>query len=148
MKELKFNIKTKSKTMNHIMDHMPDKWEGLTDDEKLRLLYPSDFSLEAEAKGMETAPFYTDNEDAVTLMVFVNSVYKAVPKSAQINTEFSAKSLPPMFWGKLGVFTTVWMSEFASVTQKRESHIALLDLLVPNLTAFVMIGSLYVREKK
>ncbi len=103
MKESKFNIKTKSKIMNHIMDHMPDKWEGLTDDEKLRLLYPSDFSLEAEAKGMETAPIYTDNEDAVTLMVFVNSVYKAVPKSAQINTEFSAKSLPPMFWGKIGV---------------------------------------------
>jgi hypothetical protein len=93
---------------------------------------------------METAPFYTDNEDAVTLMVFVNSVYKAVPKSAQINTEFSAKSLPPMFWGKIGVFTTVWMSEFSSVTQKRESHIALLDLLVPNVKAFVMVGSLYV----
>ena len=145
MSKLKFNIKTKSKVMNHIMNHMPEKLEGLSDDEKLRLLYPSDFSLEAEAKGMETAPFYTDNEDVVNLMVFVNSVYKAVPKSIQINTEFSAKSLPPMFWGKIGVFTTVWMSEFASVTQKRESHIALLDLLVPNLKAFVVVGSLYVR---
>tara|TARA_B110000285_G_scaffold224728_1_gene281915 strand:- start:989 stop:1117 length:129 start_codon:yes stop_codon:yes gene_type:complete len=40
------------------------------------------------------------------------------------------------------------MNQFASVTQKRESHIALLDLLVPNITAFVMIGSLYVREKR
>ncbi len=97
---------------------------------------------------METAPIYFDNEDAVTLMVFVNSVYKAVPKSAQINTEVSAKSLPPMFWGKIGVYTTVWMNKFASVTQKRESHIELLNLLVPNLSAFVMIGSLYVREKK
>ena len=148
MKESKFNIKTKSKTMNHIMDHMPDKWEGLTDDEKLRLLYPSDFSLEAEAKGMETAPIYFDNEEAVTLMVFVNTVYTSVPKSIQINTEFSAKSLPPLFWNKIGVYTTVWMNQFASVTQKRESHIELLNLLVPNLTAFVMIGSLYVREKK
>ena len=130
------------------MGHMPYKWEGLADDEKLRLLYPSDFSLEAEEKGMETAPIYFDNEDAVTLMVFVNSVYKAVPKSAQINTEVSAKSLPPMFWGKIGVYTTVWMNKFASVTQKRESHIELLNLLVPNLSAFVMVGSLYVREKK
>ena len=144
MSQSAFNIQTKSKVMNHIMNHMPDKWKGLSDDEKLRLLYPSDFSLEAEAKGMETAPFYTDNEEAVDLMVFVNSVYKAVPKSTQVNTEVSAKSLPPMFWGKLGVFTTVWMSEFTSVTQKRESHIALLDLLVPNLKAFVMVGSLYV----
>ena len=120
----------------------------MTDDKKLRLLYPSDFSLEAEEKGMETAPIYFDNEDAVTLMVFVNSVYNAVPKSAQINTEVSAKSLPPMFWGKIGVYTTVWMNQFASVTQKRESHIELLNLLIPNLTAFVMVGSLYVREKK
>ena len=70
---------------------------------------------------------------------------RAVPKSAQINTEFSAKSLPPMFWGKLGVYTTVWMHNLASVTQKRESHIELLNLLVPNLSAFVMVGSLYVR---
>ena len=148
MKESKFNIKTKSKIMNVIMNHMPDKWEGLSDDEKLRLLYPSDFSLEAEAKGKETAPIYFDNEDAVTLMVFVNTVYTSVPKSIQINTEFSAKSLPPLFWNKIGVYTTVWMNQFASVTQKRESHIELLNLLVPNLTAFVMIGSLYVREKK
>lgn len=138
-------VETRSKVMNHIMDHIPDKWEVLTDNDKLRLLYPSDFSLEAEAKGMETAPIYADNEEAVTLMVFVNSVYKAVPKSTQINTEFSAKSLPPMFWGKIGVFTTVWMSEFSSVTQKRESHIELLNLLVPNLDAFVIIGSLYVK---
>lgn len=143
--ENKHEIVTRSKVMNHIMDHIPDKWEVLTDNDKLRLLYPSDFSLEAEAKGMETAPIYADNEEAVTLMVFVNSVYKAVPKSTQINTEFSAKSLPPMFWGKIGVFTTVWMSEFSSVTQKRESHIELLNLLVPNLAAFVMIGSLYVK---
>ena len=142
---MKGRIKTRSKVMNHIMDHMPEKWEGLSNDKKLRLLYPSDFSLEAEAKGMETAPIYADNEEAVTLMVFVNSVYKAVPKSIQMNTEFSAKSLPPMFWGKIGVFTTVWMSEFSSVTQKRESHIELLNLLVPNLDAFVMVGSLYVK---
>ena len=131
--------------MKHIMDHMPDKWEGLSDDEKLRILYPSDFSLEAEAKGMDTEPIYKDNEDAVVLMVFVNSVYKAVPKSIQMNTEFSAKSLPPLFWAKLGIHTTVWMSQFASVTQKRKAHIDLLNLLVPNLNAFVMIGSLYVK---
>ena len=138
-------VETRSKVMNHIMDHMPDKWEGLSDDEKLRILYPSDFSLEAEAKGMDTEPIYKDNEDAVDLMVFVNSVYKAVPKSIQMNTEFSAKSLPPLFWAKLGIHTTVWMSQFASVTQKRKAHIDLLNLLVPNLNAFVMIGSLYVK---
>ncbi|MDG1720163.1 MAG: hypothetical protein P8I31_02810 [Bacteroidia bacterium] len=141
----KYEIETRSKVMNHIMGHMPDKWEGLSDDEKLRILYPSDFSLEAEAKGKETAPIYFDNEDAVDLMVFVNSVYNAVPKSTQMNTEFSAKSLPPLFWGKLGIHTTVWMSQFASVTQKREAHIELLNLLVPNLDAFVMVGSLYVK---
>ena len=138
-------VETRSKVMNHIMDHMPEKWEGLSDDEKLRILYPSDFSLEAEAKGMDTEPICKDNEDVVDLMVFVNSVYKAVPKSIQMNTEFSAKSLPPLFWGKLGIHTTIWMSEFSSVKQKREAHIELLNLLVPNLNAFVMIGSLYVR---
>ena len=131
--------------MNHIMNHMPDQWEGLSDDEKLRLLYPSDFSLEAEAKGKETAPFYFDNEDALTLMIFVKDVFKSVPESVRRNTEYSAKSLPPLFWVKIAAHCTVWMSEFASVTQKRESHIALLDLLVPNLNAFVMVGSLYVR---
>ena len=106
---------------------------------------PNDFSLEAEAKGMETAPIYFDNEEALTLMIFVKDVFKSVPESVRRNTEYSAKSLPPLFWVKIAGHSTVWMSEFASVTQKREAHIELLNLLVPNLKAFVQIGSLFVR---
>jgi hypothetical protein len=140
-------IKTQSKVMNHIMNHIPVKWGKLNDDQKLRLLYPNDLSLEFEAKEKraEIAPFHTDNEYALSLVLSLNNVYKSVPKSIQINTEFSAKSLPPLFWGKIGIHTTVWLSKFSSVTQKRESHIELLNLLVPNLKTFVAVGSLYVR---
>ena len=145
MSESKFNIKTKSKIMNLIMDHMPDKWEGLTDDEKLRLLYPSDFSLEAEEKGMETAPIYFDNEEAMSLMISLEHVYRSVPKNIRDNSEFVAKSVPPLFWFKIGAHSTIWINKFSNVTQKREAHIEVLNILVPNLKAFVQIGSLFVR---
>ena len=141
---MKHKIKTNSKIMLYILDRIPESWVNLSESEKMKLLYPSDFFLVAEERGEDLSFIVQhDNEDAPGLTAFIQTVVRAVPGTAQLNSESEGCQLPSGFWLKLGVKVREWQWEKSTVAQKRNAHIDILNLLVPNLKAFVAVGSLF-----
>ena len=130
--------------MLYILDRIPDSWCDLSESEKMKFLYPSDFLLEAEERGEDLSFIVQhDNEDAPGLTAFIQTVVRAVPVTAQLNSESEGCQLPSGFWLRLGVKVREWQWEKSTVAQKRNAHIDILNLLVPNLKAFVVVGSLF-----
>ena len=141
---MKHNINTNSKIMLYILDRIPESWSDLSESEKMKLLYPSDFFLVAEERGEDLSiVFQHDNEDAPGLTAFIQTVVRVVPVTAQLNSESEECQLPSGFWLRLGVKVREWQWEKSTVAQKRNAHIDILNLLVPNLKAFVAVGSLF-----